>query len=66
LTEEKSSGVQIQKKQEEQKLEAQIQKDWFALEAKSFNPPAPLTYFKRLNWEYSYISQFLQSLPYMQ
>jgi len=48
LTEEKSSGVQIQKKQEEQKLEAQIQKDWFALEAKSFNPPAPLTYFKRL------------------
>lgn len=48
MTEVKSSGVQIQKKQEEQKLEAQIQKDWFALEAKSFNPPAPLTYFKRI------------------
>ena len=53
MTEEKSSGVQIKQKQEEQNTEAHIKTEWFALEAKSFHAPIPLTRFKRLRLKIS-------------
>lgn len=48
MTEEKSSGVRIKQKQEEQNTQAHIKTEWFALEAKTFHAPAPLTRLKRL------------------
>ena len=48
MTEEKSSGVQIKQKQEKQNTETHLKTEWFALEAKSFYAPAPLTRYKRL------------------
>lgn len=48
MAEEKSSGVQIKEKQEEQELETHIKTEWFSLETESFQAPAPVTRYKRL------------------